>query len=256
MVKTRTGVSTTTEMELTDEFKSYLDGRFEQLLDNRATKDDIDDLKKEVTSLIDKIEEQKDKIVRLESTTSEQEERITVLEAQNAVLESHINHLLSAQEEQEQYSRRLCLRIDGMGLPKKGQNETSEHCLEKVKKIIEEIGVDVPDAVIDRAHRIGPTKKKDGKVTQQIIVRFTTWRHRTAVYRARKNASEAKIRLDLTKRRLNLLIVANEVLKQHKDWYAFADVNCRTRVKIGEKYSSFESKEELEKLISEASEAQ
>ena len=206
--------------------------------------------------MINKIEEQEDKIVRLESTSNEQEERITILEAQNTVLESHVSHLLSAQEEQEQYSRRLCLRIDGMEVPKKGQNETSEHCLEKVKQIIEEIGVDVPGSVIDRAHRIGPTKKKDGKTTQQIIVRFTTWRHRTAVYRARKNATEAKIRLDLTKHRLNLLIFANEALKSHKDWYAFADVNCRTRVKIGEKYSSFESKEELEKLISEASTAQ
>ena len=49
--------------------------------------------------------------------------------------------------------------------------------------------------------------------------------HRTAFYRAHKDASEAKIRLDLTKRGLNLLILANELLKPHKDWYAFADVN-------------------------------
>ena len=174
MVKTRTGLSTTTEMELTDEFKAYVDSSFEQLLDNLATKDAIEDLKQEVTLLINEIEEQEDQIIRLESTTSVQEERITVLEAQNAVLESHVNRLLSAQEEQEQYSTRLSLRIDRMEVPKKGQNETSEHCLEKVKKIIEEIGVDVPDAVIDRAHRIGPTKEKDGKATQQIIVRFTT----------------------------------------------------------------------------------
>ena len=60
-----------------------------------------------------------------------------------------------------------------MEVPKKSQNETSEHCLEKVKKIIEEIGVDVPDAVIDRAHHIRPTKEKDGNAHSKIIVRFT-----------------------------------------------------------------------------------
>ena len=48
--------------------------------------------------------------------------------------------------------------------------------------------LDIPDTVIDRAHRIGPeysdyiTKKK----CRAVIVRFTTFRHRTLIYRARE----------------------------------------------------------------------
>ena len=53
----------------------------------------------------------------------------------------------------------------------------------------------------------------------------------------------------LTKKRLNLLIQANEVLKSYPDCFAFSDVNCRTRIKIGDDFSSFNSVDELEELI-------
>ena len=33
--------------------------------------------------------------------------------------------------------------------------------------------------------------------------------------------------------------------------YAFADINCRLRAKIGEEYSFFDSEEELRKLLKE-----
>ena len=50
------------------------------------------------------------------------------------------------------------------------------------------VELDIPDTVIDRAHRIGPeyfdykTKKK----CRAIIVSFTTFRHRKLNYRARE----------------------------------------------------------------------
>ena len=99
--------------------------------------------------------------------------------------------------------------------------------------------VQIPDAVIDRApraHRIGPKKIDKGTLKQQVIVRFTTSRHRTAVYKARNKASNVKFRLDLTKKRLELLNLSNLMLKPHKDCYAFADVNCRIRAKIKDKH--------------------
>lgn len=250
MVKTRTGKSTT--MELSDDFIKYLDSRFEQLLMRIATKDDVIDLKNDVSTLINRVEDQCDKIDLLNSQVAEQGEKIDVLEARVAMLESHVRQLKISHESQEQYSRRLCLRIDRIDLPKNGDHETAEQCLEKVKKVFDEIDVKVPDAVIDRAHRIGPKKTVQGETRQQMIVRFTTWRHRTAVYRARKKAKKVKIRLDLTKRRLDLLILANSILESHNaESYAFADVNCRLRAKIGEKYSFFDSEGELRKLLKE-----
>ena len=53
------------EMELIDGFKAYLDGRFEQLLDNLATKDDIEDLKKGSNIINPENERAKREIVRL-----------------------------------------------------------------------------------------------------------------------------------------------------------------------------------------------
>ena len=52
----------------------------------------------------------------------------------------------------EQYGRRLCLRIDGIPLK---NNETSKDVLDSVKNLFELAEVNVPDVVIDRAHRIG-----------------------------------------------------------------------------------------------------
>eukprot|EP00112_Aurelia_sp_Birch-Aquarium-sp1_P022274 Seg6221.2 transcript_id=Seg6221.2/GoldUCD/mRNA.D3Y31 product="hypothetical protein" protein_id=Seg6221.2/GoldUCD/D3Y31 len=63
------------------------------------------------------------------------------------------------------------------------------------------------------------------------------------------NFSFIKFRLDLTKKRLNLLILANDILKPHPNWFAFADVNCRARVKIADSFSFFNSEGELTKLI-------
>ena len=84
----------------------------------------------------------------------------------------------------------------------------------KVKSMFSELGVDIPDAVIDRENRIGrKTMDANEKHKQQVIVRFTTWRHRTTVYRTREKIKSIKIRLDLTKPRLDLLSSANNVLK-------------------------------------------
>ena len=229
------------------ELMSYLDQRFNQLLSSLAEKKDINKLQNDVKSLLKKIDDQQTEISSLEAKLEKQATQIDILEARNVLLENHVNHLRSSHESQEQYSRRLCLRIDGMELP---QQETSEQCLEKVKKIFEELEVTVPDAVLDRAHRIGQIKKRNGKTYQQVIVRFTTWRHRTYVYRARKSASSVKIRLDLTKDRLNLLLMAREVLKSYSDqFFAFADVNCTTRVNIDGKLSPFSSKQDLLDLL-------
>ena len=52
---------------------------------------------------------------------------------------------------------------------------------------------------------IGNIKEECGKRYRQIIVRFTTWHHRTEVYRARKNSDKYRIRLDLTKERLKVM---------------------------------------------------
>ena len=60
----------------------------------------------------------------------------------------------SCKEELEQYGRRLCLHIDGLSTV---QNESNDNVLELTKSLFKEAKVAVPDNVLNRAHRIGPS---------------------------------------------------------------------------------------------------
>ena len=128
-----------------------------------ADKNDIYAMKKDLMAPItNMVIEQGDKISALKT-------RMNVLEAKNAMLESHIAQLQSNQESQEQYSLRLCLRIDEKRSPANGNQKSSDDVLEKVENVFTEIGVEVPDAVIDRAHRIGPKSFADGKANNKSL---------------------------------------------------------------------------------------
>ena len=84
------------------------------------------------------------------------------------------------------------------------------------------------------------------------IVRFMTFRHRTF----RKNIkSGARIRLDLTKDRYNLLVSATKRLNNCPEVnYVYVDINCRLKVKLAdENHKFFESMEELNGILSNAS---
>ena len=104
------------------------------------------------------------------------------------------------------------------------------------KSLFKEAKVAVPDTVLDRAHRIGLsyTDKITSKKCKSIIVRFTTFRHRTLFYWARKNLKSGfKGKLDLTKSRLNLLKMANNHVKEIPAIrFCYADVNCCLQVKL------------------------
>ena len=213
-------------------------------------------------------------ISKLESRFREQDDKITELTERVAALELEVTKVRAYErriDDAEQYSRRLCLRIDNVPVDDK---ETSEECLNKVMHVIDNMDVDINRDMIDRAHRIGKkfvrektedsdnsevTDNEDREVPgtsstryQQIIVRFTSWRVRTLVYRKRKGArNKVKIKLDLTKRRLNLMKFARRESKEHdKVDFVFADVNCNIYLKSkrGE-YISFQSTDEFEAIL-------
>ena len=60
-----------------------------------------------------------------------------------------------------------------------------------------------------------------------------------------------KVRLDLTRKKLALLNASNAVLKDHDGYYASADVNCRIRAKVNDKFFSIASIGEIETVFSE-----
>ena len=81
----------------------------------------------------------------------------------------------------------------------------SDEVLDQVRSLFDEAEVTIPDAVLDRAHRVI-------KKTNDVIVRFTTFRHRTLIYRKRKSLKRKSVHLDLTRSRLQLLNDAKKVI--------------------------------------------
>ena len=211
----------------------------EEKLANVATKECISELRQAIVDQQLKIQELEAKVVVMEryiERIEKVERRVDEVDG----LSERISHLERVCDDNEQYQRRLCLRINGVEVEREA-TESGHDCLEMVKKMFkEDLGLDIPEVVIDRAHRIGPIKKvpDSDKKVRSIIVRFTTWRHRTAVYSARKKTNKFRISLDLTHQRVKLLKRANELIK-NDDGYAFADVNCRLCIKYNGNFNYF-----------------
>ena len=213
----------------------------------KFTVDELDTLLEEkLATLKDNIvEELKTSIVELfEEKLRERDERIEILESHVSLLQNNVQKLKDAYDDKvdelEQYGRRLCLRIDNVPFK---ENETSDEVLQIVKEKITEAECDIPEAVLDRAHRIGlPYVLTESKVkVQSIITRFTTFRHRTLFYRNRKKLGDGvKIKLDLTKHRYRTLQGARDVAdKVNSVKFVYADINCRLKVRFNDDTEKF-----------------
>eukprot|EP00795_Rhopilema_esculentum_P010165 gene10165-18833_t len=230
-----------------------------EILDSKlaslATKDDVRDLKDIINQQRLKIEMLEDKVVLMEKY----EQRIEGLEKRasknNCEIDAaseRIEKLELRTDENEQYHRRLCLRINGVELCGENDGESGQECFEKIKDIFKnELKLNIPDMSIDRAHRIGSVTEDPvtGKRYRQIIVRFATWRHRTQVYKAIKASKKLKIRLDLTQKRIKLFIKANGLLEKVDGCFAFADINCRLCLKLNDEYCYFSTEPEFLECI-------
>ena len=104
-------------------------------------------MEKRTSELISKLKIQAERINQLQNDKSFLQKQVLDL-----MKEDIKNRVASA--ENEQYGRRLCLRIDGIPT---GKKESSENVLHKVTEMWSEAGVEIPNEVIDRAHRIGPS---------------------------------------------------------------------------------------------------
>ena len=91
-----------------------------------------------------------------------------VLQLKRLNISNQDNH-----EELEWYGRCLCLRIDGI--------------LDSVKSLFKEAKVNIPEPVIDCAHRIRSRYQdaSSNNYCKSLIIHFTTFRHRTMFYRAK-----------------------------------------------------------------------
>ena len=221
--KTRRGQSTR------EDLKAVVDEALAPIKEEIAKLPQIDAinllLNKLGTSIKSEFEEQlksrDDRIIALENT-------IEMLEGKLCV----VDRLDKRIDDGEQYSRRVCLRIDNIPLPDGGQKE---NCIEKVAEIMEGMDCGLEPSDIDRAHRIGKKKTDKHEITrQQMIVKFKSFGQRTRMYQNRKNAKNGmKVKVDLTRRRLGILAQANEYGEMHDQIdFVFADVNCNLALRL------------------------
>ena len=155
----------------------------------------------------------------------------------------------------EQYSRRQCLRIERIVKPRKGK---VEDVINLVKECFGEADIDIPDIVLDRAHRIGLVYKDESDQNiQGIIVKFSNFRYRSMFYKNRKKINQGKlVRIDLRSNRYNLLKKSNALIKRIKmehTVYTFVDVNCRLTVvnKENGEEAFFDNLEEVDLFLSQ-----
>ena len=143
------------------------------------------ELGNKIDVLVAKLDEKDRRIVELET-------KVNALEEKAAYNDTRYNLLECRLDDSEQYSRRTSLRING--IPYNG-NETSEESLQKVKGEIEKLGVKLDACEFDRAHRVGYKTDREGNPmnSRQMIVKFTTFRARSIVYRNRVKGNGERV---------------------------------------------------------------
>ena len=152
------------------------------------------------------------------------------------VLQNTVKLLSAKCDGNEQYSRRVSLRINNIPLPANDEDETVDDVVVKVRNLFDEAEVDIPDNCINRVHRVGKLiVGDDGARKQQVIVKFTTWCHHTRFYRSRKKLSAAKV----YKVRGSMVVD-----------FVFADVNCALCARMTNgNFKFFSSQEQLDKIL-------
>ena len=105
--------------------------------------------------------------------------------------------------------RRQCLRFEGIPLTK---HETNEEVYHKIENLSSENDTTIPENVLDRAHRIGTVikDKLSGQDTQSVIVQFSTFKHHTKVYKARKSIKD-NVRIKKPLQTVKLIESSNRV---------------------------------------------
>ena len=113
-------------------------------------------------------------------------------------------------------------------------NESGADCLTKVKVEVRKLDVNVADC--DRAHRVG--RKTDARCNvvdcRQMIVRFTTWRARTEVYRSRDKHGDISFYIDIFF--FNYFVI--KILRIPFELYIFVLVLQPVRAKFNYKHQS------------------
>ena len=243
------------KMVLSDEIKTY----FNNLIKPLSTSSSLEELFKTFTDQIvfkiekrlddqeEKIQEQSSKIAELESNLSVRQNTIDKL----------LTHIKNKTDENEQYSRRSCLRINGVEVV------NNENISSTLKNCYENAGIEYNPNEIDRVHRIGNRykDKHNNKLCQSIIVKFKSWESRCMFYNNRPKGFTNGVKrssplpftcnVDLTKSRFNLMKDMRGLTAHYPDIkFVYADINCNLAIRFkNDEVSLFNTKAKLDVIL-------
>ena len=197
-------------------------------------------------------------MISLERNVGHLKSNIVVLETKLA-LASHVTDVLREKlDDQERYSRRPCLVIEGI---RSRENETEASLTNSVIDIIKS-DLQLPDVTVNdvsKCHKIGPTDN-DGK--QNITIKFTKHSTATKLFRERRLLNKliswkkhVKFRTSLTRQWQNLLIFTRNLCAETEDInFIFSDINGNLKIRLKEPVGnrqvySFRNKVELAEIL-------
>ena len=225
-------------MPLNEKDKSWLQQNFTKNSDigniiQNAVSAAIAPLQKEITDLKSMLATKDKRISDLELRLKESIKRNSAMIHQRA-------------DDNEQYSKKQNIRISGVTFIRDEENGDLE---KRVISALGNEGVVIKSHDIFRLHHCGrahplnkfkkhrnhskPNKfvidENDSTKTAEILIRFTNWRARSAVYNLKhQRDSELGVNLDLTKHRSNQLsTIRQEILDQNRSAYAFVNAECK-----------------------------
>ena len=162
---------------------------------------------KKLTALFDRIDQQDGKIFDLQQKIDESQKQITELNQKVENANEAIRQLRTNANDQEQYSRRNCLRFYGV------EEKVNENTDSIVCKIAQDyLDIDLSTDSIERSHRVGRrSPPSEGSVAKPraIIVKFTSYRQRQRIILNKKKLKTKKTGIsvyeDLTPQNRSLL---------------------------------------------------
>ena len=115
--------------------RNDIDNDWEAVLDDKlsslASKDNIKELKDLILAQNAEIQALRKRVDKQDELILKQDDLVSKLNDKIGVLTGAIETIKKGQDDQEQFSRRYCLRISGI---KQDQNETADNCVNKVLK--------------------------------------------------------------------------------------------------------------------------
>ena len=129
------------DMSVSQEIREYFSELVKLLVTNEILEDMFKKLKEEIIS-------------KFKEKFDDENWKIDELEGKIAIQANTIDQLIIKYDDNEQCSRRSCLRIHGIEC---SDDERNVNVLQRVKECYNEMNLPLQDENIDRVHRIGST---------------------------------------------------------------------------------------------------